>query len=152
MYVLEIPNTKKKGAPGSKPGISTSIGNSDDPISLGDGLNFPKLTERVTKLESSLEEIKEMIKTLVENSRSPSTDADVAKEIWVYAQMYLQIQKQVGEEKQNMHMELVRIMVDAKYKETQEEVKSIKDFILENTGTTLILPKYHDDTKKGKEE
>ncbi|MFS8023726.1 hypothetical protein Hanom_Chr16g01454841 [Helianthus anomalus] len=108
--------------------------------------------ERVTKLESSVEEIKEMMKNLVQNSKAPPSNADIAKETWANVQPYLHLQKQVVEEKHNMHVELIRPMVDAKYKDSRAEVKSIKDFIHENTGKTLTLPTYEDDVKKGEKE
>ncbi|MFS7911307.1 hypothetical protein Hanom_Chr02g00116561 [Helianthus anomalus] len=61
---VRSPRYQEKGETSSKLGITTSVGNSDDPINLGGGLNYPELMERVTKLETSVGEIRDMMKNL----------------------------------------------------------------------------------------
>ncbi|MFS7938833.1 hypothetical protein Hanom_Chr05g00444401 [Helianthus anomalus] len=83
VYPLTVgsPQNQEQGAFGSKPNTTTSGRNLDDPINLGDGLRYQELTERVTKKESSIDEIKEIMKTLVQNSRTPPTNVEISREI-----------------------------------------------------------------------
>ncbi|MFS7898251.1 hypothetical protein Hanom_Chr11g01013221 [Helianthus anomalus] len=140
----------EKGALGLKPSITTSGGNSDEPIRLGDGLRYKELMERVSKIESFVNEISYMMKTLVQNSRPPPTNVEIAKEIWTRASMYLQLQKQSADATHNMHMELIKNAIDVRYNDTKVEIKDIKDHLLQTTSTTPTLPKYtKGDARKG---
>ncbi|KAJ0623114.1 hypothetical protein HanIR_Chr01g0028211 [Helianthus annuus] len=109
--------------------------------------------ERITKLESSVDAIKDMLKTMVQNSRVPPINAESANEIWTHASMYLQLQKKSTDTTHNMQMELIRNMVDARYVDTEAEIKAIRDHLLQTTGTAPTLSKYtNDDAKKGEND
>ncbi|MFS7919546.1 hypothetical protein Hanom_Chr03g00213911 [Helianthus anomalus] len=100
-------------------------------------------------MESSFEEVNDILKTLVRNSKSPPTNAQIVKEIWTHAQLYLQLQKKFADATHNIHMELIRNMVDARYKDTQSEIKAIKDHLLQTTCSTLKQSYPVDDAKRG---
>ncbi|MFS7987177.1 hypothetical protein Hanom_Chr11g01019421 [Helianthus anomalus] len=53
-----------------EPNQTTSRRNSDDPIKLGDELRYKELMERMTSMESSIEEMKSMMKQMLKNSES----------------------------------------------------------------------------------
>ncbi|MFS7936026.1 hypothetical protein Hanom_Chr05g00410541 [Helianthus anomalus] len=134
---------------GSKPSITTSGGNSDGPTNLGDELRCKELTDKVSKLESFVDEIIIMLKILVQNSKPPPTNAELAEKVWFHAQSYLQLQKQSAHATHNIHMEMIRNMIEARYNDTQAEIKAVKDHILQAIGT-IPTPRYPtDEAKKG---
>ncbi|MFS7905955.1 hypothetical protein Hanom_Chr01g00053761 [Helianthus anomalus] len=57
-----------------KTNTTTSSMNSEDPINLGDKLRYKDLTDKIISLETTVAEMKEMMKQTMELSRShPST-------------------------------------------------------------------------------
>ncbi|MFS7908153.1 hypothetical protein Hanom_Chr01g00079851 [Helianthus anomalus] len=91
------PQYQEQGALGIKPSLTTSGRNLDHPVNSGDGFNYKKLTERVTQLETSVGEIKDMMKILLKNSTPKPSNAVIAKEMWAHVQPYLHFQKQAAE-------------------------------------------------------
>ncbi|MFS8022127.1 hypothetical protein Hanom_Chr16g01435841 [Helianthus anomalus] len=83
--IVGSPQNQEQGAFGSKLSITTFGGNSDNPINIGDELKYQDLMDRVTKLESSVDQIKGMITTLVQNSKPPPTNAKMVEKIWSHA-------------------------------------------------------------------
>ncbi|MFS7947520.1 hypothetical protein Hanom_Chr06g00549241 [Helianthus anomalus] len=117
------PQYQEQRALGLKPSSTISGGNSDDPVHLGDGLNDQELPERVTNLETFVEEIKFMMQIMIKNFKPKPTNAKIAKEMWKHVQPYLHLQKQATEERYTMQIESVLQKVDTRYQETQIEVK-----------------------------
>ncbi|KAJ0509435.1 hypothetical protein HanIR_Chr11g0528741 [Helianthus annuus] len=94
-----------------------------------------------------------MMKTLVQNSRPPPTNVEIAKEIWTRVSMYLQLQKQSADATHNMHMELIKNVVDVRYNDTKVEIKDIKDHLLQTTSIAPTLRIYTEaDARKGEND
>ncbi|MFS7963173.1 hypothetical protein Hanom_Chr08g00734981 [Helianthus anomalus] len=69
-------------------------------------------------IETFVGEMKDMMKQILEVSKSQPSTQQTANELWKSVQPILHAQKNLSEINHNTHMELIRIMVDARYKDT----------------------------------
>ncbi|MFS8012612.1 hypothetical protein Hanom_Chr14g01322901 [Helianthus anomalus] len=158
---LGSPQNQKKGASTSddmesthitKADTTTSGGISDDPIKLGDELRYRELTARMSSFENTIGEMKDMMKHLLEASKSHPIHQQITQELWNSVQPILAAQRELAEINHNSHMELIKVMVEARYKDTQANTRGIKESRAKLTGSspTLIFEKDdEDDAKKG---
>jgi len=134
--------------PASTTVTTIASGKSDDPIKLGDGLKYLELTERVEKLDTSVAEMKEMLQQLLTVQKVQSTvvphqapappQAPAADEIWNLFQPFLQQQKQMADQQHAIHVQELRNTMESRFKNTQADIKAIKAYILNTTGTALL--------------
>ncbi|MFS8018818.1 hypothetical protein Hanom_Chr15g01396531 [Helianthus anomalus] len=159
----EVPSTKKKRAsvdepletsPGPTADTTTTGGKSDDPINLGDGLRYQDLTERLFTMETIVTKMNESIELLVAASKSQPTPQQYSQELWNAVQPIITAQRELAEIQHNHQMALLRNMVDARYKDTQADIKAIKEALVNLTGTTPTSiykdDDQDDDAQKGK--
>ncbi|MFS7986823.1 hypothetical protein Hanom_Chr11g01014741 [Helianthus anomalus] len=69
-------------------------------------------------------------------------------------QPIIQAQRNLADINNNTHMELVRNMVEARYKVTQAYTKAIREHLVKTTGSapaTVLQDEDEDDAKKGGE-
>ncbi|MFS7930878.1 hypothetical protein Hanom_Chr04g00349431 [Helianthus anomalus] len=125
--------------PITKADTTTSGGNSDDPIKLGDELRYRELTARMSSFENTVGEMKDMMKQLLEASKSQPSHQQITQELWNFVQPILAAQRELAEINHNSHMELIRIMVEARYKDTQADIRVIKESLARLIGTSLHL-------------
>ncbi|MFS7903964.1 hypothetical protein Hanom_Chr01g00030331 [Helianthus anomalus] len=105
-------------------------------------------------IETTFREMKDLMKQLVDTSKSQPSHQQLSQELWNTMQPILAAQRELAEIQHNSHMELIRVMVEARDKDTQAYIKGIKEFLAKLTGTspTPIFEKEHqDDAKKGGE-
>ncbi len=135
------PQYQEKGAsvdeplettPGLKADTTTTGGKSDDPIHLGDGLNYQDLTERLSSTETIVLNMNQSIQTLVEASKSQPTHQQLSQELWNSVQPIITAQRELEEIQHNTEMAFFRNMVEAMYKDTQAEIKAIKEALTKN--------------------
>ncbi|KAJ0480135.1 hypothetical protein HanIR_Chr13g0628031 [Helianthus annuus] len=146
-----------ESSPIIKTNIITTCRNSDDPIKLGDEFRYKELTDRMALMETSVADMKEMLKYMMELSKSQPSTQQIANELWNFVQPILHAQKNLAEINHNTHMELIRNMVDARYKDTQADIKDNKEHLVKITGsapTTIIQDgdDDDDDAKKGEKD
>ncbi|MFS7939926.1 hypothetical protein Hanom_Chr05g00457621 [Helianthus anomalus] len=146
----EVPRTKNKGhlvliTSKEKPDETTSSGKSDDPVKLGDDLKYTGLTERVTKIENSVGEIKTLLQQLLA-SKSESNATTFAALQQVIQPMFQQHQKP-AELKFKFRMQEMRNMVDARYVDTLADIQAIKAQLLQPTSTPAFILVNEDDAK-----
>ncbi|KAM0054974.1 hypothetical protein Hdeb2414_s0006g00200771 [Helianthus debilis subsp. tardiflorus] len=88
---LGSPQNEEKGASvsddmGTSPIIKiktiTTGGNSDDPIKVGDEFTYKDLTVGVSKIETDVAEMKELIKQMIELFKSQPSRQEIANELW----------------------------------------------------------------------
>ncbi|MFS7945439.1 hypothetical protein Hanom_Chr06g00524331 [Helianthus anomalus] len=103
---------------GSKADTTTTSGKSDDPINLGNGLKYQDLTERLSTIETIVHSMNQSIQTLVEASKIQPTHQQLSQKLWKLVQRILTAQRELAEIQHNTHMELIRNMVEARYKDT----------------------------------
>ncbi|MFS8026432.1 hypothetical protein Hanom_Chr16g01486661 [Helianthus anomalus] len=93
------------------------------------------------------------IQTLVEASKSQPTHQQLSQELWNSVQPILIAQRELAEIQHNTHMALIRNMVEARNKDTQAEIKDIKEALTKMTGTVpapiVEDDDDQDDAKKG---
>ncbi|KAJ0600577.1 hypothetical protein HanIR_Chr03g0118691 [Helianthus annuus] len=138
-----------------KTNTTTSGRNSNDPIKLGDELRYKDLTDRMSSVENSVGEMKDMMKHMLENSKCKPSTQQITQEIWNYVQPILAAQRELAELNHNKHIELNRIMVEARYKDTQADIRGIKESLLKLTGsspTPVFEKDDEDDAKKGEKD
>ncbi|MFS7947401.1 hypothetical protein Hanom_Chr06g00547851 [Helianthus anomalus] len=70
-------NDDLESTPITKADTTTSGGNSGDPIKLGDELKFRELTMRMTSFENIIGEMKDMLKQVLEASKSQSNHQQI---------------------------------------------------------------------------
>ncbi|MFS8027062.1 hypothetical protein Hanom_Chr16g01494231 [Helianthus anomalus] len=108
-----------------------------DPIKLGDEMRYKELMDKMTSMETSMTEMKEMMKQMLEHSQSQPNIQQIANEMWNSVQPILQAQRNLAEINHNTHMELIRNMVDARYKVTQADIEAIREHLVKFTGSAL---------------
>ena len=123
-------------APLSKADTTTSGGNSDDPIKLGDGIKYQDLTDRISNLETTVADMKDQLKQLVDAFKIQTSHQQLCQELRNSVQPILAAPRELAEIQLNSHMKLIRVMVEARYKDTQADIKGIKECIAKLTGTT----------------
>ncbi|MFS7911790.1 hypothetical protein Hanom_Chr02g00122231 [Helianthus anomalus] len=74
--------------------------------------------ERLSNIETTVADMKDMMKQLVNASKSQPTAQQLSQELWNSVQPILATQRDLAEINHNSHMELIRVMVDARYKDT----------------------------------
>ncbi|KAF5761382.1 hypothetical protein HanXRQr2_Chr16g0764481 [Helianthus annuus] len=126
---------------------TTTCRDSGDLIKLGDELRYKKFTDKMT-------EMKEMMKQMLEHSQSQPNTQQIANELWNSVQSILQAQRNLAEINHNTHMELIRNMVDARYKVTQADIEAIREQLVKFTSSALqqsfmMMKTEEDDAKKG---
>ncbi|XP_021975328.1 uncharacterized protein LOC110870455 [Helianthus annuus] len=154
------PRYREKGAsvdenletpPVSTADTTTTGGKLDDPIKLGDDLKYQDLTERLSTIETTIATMNDSISFLVEASKSQSTRQQYSQELWNDVQPILVAQRELLAAQHKTEMDFVRVMVDARYKDTQADIRGIKEALVKLTGTTPapVFEKEDDDAKKG---
>ncbi|MFS7937323.1 hypothetical protein Hanom_Chr05g00426261 [Helianthus anomalus] len=93
----------------------------------------------------------EFIQFLVEASKSQPTPQQYSQELWNVVQPILAAQRELVAAQHNTQMELIRVMVDVRYKDTQADIRGINEALVNLTGTTPapVFEKEDDDAKKG---
>ncbi|KAJ0859138.1 hypothetical protein HanRHA438_Chr13g0609011 [Helianthus annuus] len=165
------PKYQEKGAsvddfretfPKSTTDTTTSGGKSDDPINLGDGLKYRELTERVDKLDNFVAEIKNMLQQLLQaqkvtptvaTSASSATAATSPAKLWNLFQPMLHQQTQYADQQHELQIQKIKNLMEARFKNTQADIKAIKAHLLQTTGTApptiIFIDNPPDDAKKG---
>ncbi|MFS7938768.1 hypothetical protein Hanom_Chr05g00443651 [Helianthus anomalus] len=96
-----------------------------------------------------------MMKQMLEHSKSQPLTRQIADELWKSVQPIIQAQRNLDDINHNSHMELIRNMVEARYKVTQADIKAIREYHLKTTGSappTVLLEEVEDDDKKGEND
>ncbi|MFS7918879.1 hypothetical protein Hanom_Chr03g00206351 [Helianthus anomalus] len=100
-------------------------------------------------------DIKNMLQQLLQSSKAPSTassSAPTINELWQLFQPVLHQQRKYVDQQHEIQLQMFINVMDARYKDTQADIKAIKTHILQTTGTsppTIIYVKNLDDAKKG---
>ncbi|MFS7953596.1 hypothetical protein Hanom_Chr07g00620591 [Helianthus anomalus] len=143
---------------------TTVSGKSDDPIKLGDGLKYQKLTDRVAKLDNSVAELKDMLQQLLQVQKVQSTtvppqapalqQASATNELWKLFQPFLHHQAHLADQQHEKHVQLLKNAMESRFKDTQADLKALKTQILHSTGTApppvfFIDQLPEDNAKKG---
>ena len=139
--------------PKSTTDTTTTGGKSDDPINLGDGLKYKELTERVDKLDTSVAEIKTMLQQLLQAQKATPTAAPSATSDPSAAELWhlFHKQRQYADQQHEVQLQMVRNVMEARYKDTQADIKAIKAHLLQTTGTappSIIYVENPNDVKK----
>ncbi|KAJ0715479.1 hypothetical protein HanPI659440_Chr13g0501601 [Helianthus annuus] len=154
------PQNQEKGAfasydlestPITKENTTTSGGNLDDPVKFGDELRYRELTARMSSFENIVGEMKDMMKQVLEASKSQPSHQQITQELWNSMQLILVAPRELAELQHNSHMELIKVMVEARY--THADIRGIKESFAKLTGSspTPILEKEdQDDAKRGR--
>ncbi|MFS8003173.1 hypothetical protein Hanom_Chr13g01210771 [Helianthus anomalus] len=71
--------------------------------------------------------MQDMIKQLVDASKSQPTHQQLSQELWNSVQPIHVAQRELVEIQHNSHMNLIRVMVEARYKDTQADIGGIKE-------------------------
>ncbi|XP_022019931.1 endochitinase A-like [Helianthus annuus] len=102
----------------------------------------------MTSMETSMTEIKEMMKQMLEHSQSQPNTQQIANELWNSVQPILQAQRNLAEINHNTHMELIRNMVDARYKAGKQ--KGIDETLNKKAEEIALEKQKQQDTKESK--
>ncbi|MFS7966017.1 hypothetical protein Hanom_Chr09g00768931 [Helianthus anomalus] len=78
--------------------------------------------DRMNSIETSVADMKEMMKQMMELSKGQPSTQQIANELWNSVQPILHAQRNLVEINHNTHMELIWNMVDARYKDTQADI------------------------------
>ncbi|MFS7970777.1 hypothetical protein Hanom_Chr09g00824891 [Helianthus anomalus] len=109
-----------------------------------------EVTDRMTSMESSMVEMKNMMKQMLEHSKSQPLTQQIADELWKSVQPIIQAQRNLADIHHTTHMELIRNMVEARYKVTQSDFKAIREHLLKTVG--FAPPTVLDDAKNGEND
>ncbi|MFS7888894.1 hypothetical protein Hanom_Chr00s000002g01600401 [Helianthus anomalus] len=80
---------------------------------------------------------------MLEISKSQPSTLQIADELWKSVQPILHAQKNLSEINHNTHMELIKITVDARYNDTQADIR-----VLKNICSDLLALPLHQSLKK----
>ncbi|MFS7997521.1 hypothetical protein Hanom_Chr12g01142751 [Helianthus anomalus] len=100
--------------------------------------------ERLTKIETTVNNMQDMVKQLVEVSKSQPTPQQYSQEHWNAIQQIITAQRELAEAQHNHQIAMIKNMVDARYKDTQADIKAIREALTKMTGTTPT-PIFRDD-------
>ncbi|XP_021991968.1 mucin-17-like [Helianthus annuus] len=157
------PQYQEKGAavdepletsPGPTADTTSAGGKSNDPIKLGDGLKYQNLTERVTNLETSVADIKNMLQQLLQSSKSrsiASSSTTTTSELWQLLQPLFHQQRKYNDQQHQIQLQMLKNVMESRYKDTQADIKAIKAHLLQTTGTsppTIVYVENPNDAKK----
>ncbi|MFS7917569.1 hypothetical protein Hanom_Chr03g00190701 [Helianthus anomalus] len=94
--------------------------------------------------------MKDLMKQLADASKSQPTTQQLSQELWNSVQPILPAQMDLAYINHNSHMELIKFMVDAGYKDTHAYIWGIKESLANMTGTTPepIFEKEDEDAAK----
>ncbi|MFS7998342.1 hypothetical protein Hanom_Chr12g01152591 [Helianthus anomalus] len=109
----------------------------------------------MTYMESSMAEMKSIMKQMLKHSESQPSTQQITNELLKSVQPIIQAQRNLADINHNTHMELIRNMVEARYKVTQADIKAIREHLLKTTGSahpTVLQEEVEDDAKKGEDE
>ncbi|XP_035841351.1 actin-binding protein-like [Helianthus annuus] len=120
---------KKTKTKSKKPTETTKTGPLEDEIP-------EDLIERISNLETIVADMKDQLKQLVDAFKSRPSHQQLCQELWNSIQPILTAQRELAEIQLNSHMKLIRVMVEARYKDTHADIKGIKECIAKLTGTT----------------
>ncbi|KAJ0434820.1 hypothetical protein HanIR_Chr17g0886111 [Helianthus annuus] len=120
---------------------------------------YKELTERVDKLDTSVADIKSMLQQLLQAQKAPptaatsTTSAPSSPELWSPFQPMLHQQRQYADQQHEVQIQKIRNLMEARFKDTQADIKAIKAHLLQTTGTApptiIFVDKAPDDAKKG---
>ncbi|KAJ0457095.1 hypothetical protein HanIR_Chr15g0769951 [Helianthus annuus] len=106
---------------------------------------YQELTARVDKLDTSVAEIKEMLQQLLKVQKVPSAAAppptvapssvSTPDELWSLFQPLLHHQRELADQQYEIQVQKIRNLMEARFKDTQADIKEIKAHILNTTGT-----------------
>ncbi|MFS7954384.1 hypothetical protein Hanom_Chr07g00629641 [Helianthus anomalus] len=99
--------------------------------------------------------MKDMLKQVLEASKSQPSHQQITQELWNSVHPILAAQRELVEIQHNSHMELLRVMVDTRYKDIQADIRSIKESLAKLTGTSpapIYEKEDQDDSKKGEKD
>ncbi|MFS7926521.1 hypothetical protein Hanom_Chr04g00298011 [Helianthus anomalus] len=109
----------------------------------------------MSSVESTVREMKDLMKQLLDASKSQSSHQQITQELWNSVQPILVAQRELAELQHNSHMELIRFMVEARYKVTQAVIRGNKESLAKLTGTSpapVFEKEDQDDAKKGEKD
>ncbi|MFS7947010.1 hypothetical protein Hanom_Chr06g00542991 [Helianthus anomalus] len=92
--------------------------------------------ERFSTIATTVATLNDSIQFLVETSKSQPTPQQYSQELWNVVQPILAAQRELLAAQHKTEMEFVRIMVEARYKDTQADIRGIKQALVKLTGTT----------------
>ena len=85
---------------------------------------------------------------------APSVTSDPsAAELWHLFQPLFHKQRQYADQQHEVQLQMVRNVMEARYKDTQADIKAIKAHLLQTTGTappSIIYVENPDDAKRGR--
>ncbi|MFS8017413.1 hypothetical protein Hanom_Chr15g01380081 [Helianthus anomalus] len=108
----------------------------------------------MSSIENTVGEMKDLMKQLVGASKSQPSRQEITQELWDSMQPILVAQRELAELQHNSHMELIVVMVEARYKDTQADIRDIKESLAKLTGTspTPIFENEDQDDAKNREK
>ncbi|MFS7978525.1 hypothetical protein Hanom_Chr10g00916501 [Helianthus anomalus] len=109
----------------------------------------------MNSFENIVGEMKDMLKHVLEASKSQPSHQQITQELWNSVELILATQRELAELQHNSHMELIRVMVEARYKDTQADIRGIKESIVKLTGTSpapIFEKEDQDDSKRGEKD
>ncbi|XP_022015065.1 pollen-specific leucine-rich repeat extensin-like protein 1 [Helianthus annuus] len=125
-----------ESSPVIKTNTTTSGGNLDDPFKVGDELRYKELTDRMSSVENIVGEMKQMMKQMLEASKSQPSHQQITQELWNSVQLILAAQRELAELNHNKHMALIRVMVEARYNDTQTDIRGNKESLQKLTSSS----------------
>ncbi|MFS7946504.1 hypothetical protein Hanom_Chr06g00537031 [Helianthus anomalus] len=99
--------------------------------------------------------MKDMTKLMLENSKCQLSTQQISQELRSSVQPILAAQRELAELNHNKHMELIRIIVKARYKDTHADIRGIKESMLKlisSYPTPIFEKDDDDDAKKGEKD
>ncbi|MFS7953638.1 hypothetical protein Hanom_Chr07g00621021 [Helianthus anomalus] len=105
-------------------------------------------------MKTTVTKMNESIEFLVQASKSQPTLQQYSQEIWNAVQPIITPQREFAENQHNHQMLLIRNMVNARYKDTQAEIKAIREALTNMIGATSVPiirdDDDQDDAKRGR--
>ncbi|MFS7937500.1 hypothetical protein Hanom_Chr05g00428291 [Helianthus anomalus] len=96
-----------------------------------------------------------MLQQLLQSSKAQSpasSSAPTTNELWQLFQPMLHQQRKYADQQHGIQPKMFRNVMEARYKDTQADIKAIKAHLLQTTGTsppTIVYVDNPDDAKKG---
>ncbi|MFS7968974.1 hypothetical protein Hanom_Chr09g00803711 [Helianthus anomalus] len=109
----------------------------------------------MNSFENTVGKMKDMLKQLLKASKSQRSHQQITQELWNFVQPILATQRELSELQHYSHMELIRVMVEARYKDTQAYIRGIKESLAKLTSTSpapIFEKEDQDDAKKGEKD
>ncbi|MFS7937505.1 hypothetical protein Hanom_Chr05g00428341 [Helianthus anomalus] len=104
-------------------------------------------------MESSMAEMKDMMNQMMKHSKSQPSIQKIANELWKSVQPIIQAQRNLADINHNTHIELIRNMIESKFKVTQADIKALREHLVKTNGSapaTVLQEEVEDDAKRGR--